>query len=79
MNTPPSPWRRRRAYGLPLALSITLALLLKAALLYGLWHVFFSAPQAKHMRMPAAQVEQHLLAAAPAAPAPLSSKKTGEK
>nr|WP_315397922.1 cytochrome oxidase putative small subunit CydP [uncultured Duganella sp.] len=56
----------RRRYGTPLALAITLALVVKALILYGLWYAFFSAPQAKHMRMPTATVEQHLMA--PAAP-----------
>nr|WP_315219008.1 cytochrome oxidase putative small subunit CydP [uncultured Duganella sp.] len=51
----------RRRYGTPLALAITLALIVKALILYGLWHAFFSAPQVKHMRMPTAKVEQHLL------------------
>jgi len=50
---------------LPLAPAITLALIVKVLILYGLWYAFFSAPQAKHMRMPAAKVEQHLLAPAP--------------
>ena len=56
----------RRRYGTPLALAITLALIVKAGILYGLWYAFFSAPQVKHMRMPTAKVEQHLLP--PAAP-----------
>ncbi len=54
-------------HGYPLALAITLALLLKALILFGLWLAFFSAPLARHMRMPTASVEQHLLAPAPAA------------
>jgi hypothetical protein len=56
---------QRRLHGYPLALAITLALLLKALLLFGLWKAFFSAPQARHMRMPTAAVEQHLLAPTP--------------
>jgi hypothetical protein len=60
----------RQRYGTPLALAITLALIVKALILYGLWYAFFSAPQAKHMRMPTARVEQHLLA--PASPPPTS-------
>lgn len=51
---------------MPLALAIGLALLLKGALLFWLWHAFFSHPQAQHMRMPTVQVQQHLLAGAPA-------------
>ena len=58
----------RRLHGYPLALAITLALVVKALILFGLWKAFFSAPQAKHMRMPTATVEQHLLA--PPSPAP---------
>ncbi len=53
----------RRLHGSSLALAITLALLLKALILYGLWLAFFSTPQAKHMRVPAAQVQQHFFAA----------------
>ena len=56
-----------RAQGYPLALAIALALLLKALILFGLWKACFSAPQATHMRMPAALVEHHLLAPAPPA------------
>lgn len=52
----------RRLHGSSLALAITLALLLKALILYGLWLAFFSTPQAKHMRVPAAQVQQHFFA-----------------
>lgn len=50
---------RRRS----LALAISLALLVKIALLYLLWHFFFAHPQARKMRMPTAQVENHLLSA----------------
>jgi hypothetical protein len=70
----------RRLHGSSLALAITLALLLKALILYGLWLAFFSTPQAKHMRVPAAQVQQHFFAAQqqqqqqqPAAPAATSN------
>ncbi|MDP3844061.1 MAG: hypothetical protein Q8Q81_16095 [Oxalobacteraceae bacterium] len=45
----------------PLAVEITLALLLKLVLLFALWHAFFSDPQAKHMLVPAPQIEQHFL------------------
>ncbi len=50
---------------LPLWLAITLALILKVLLLTLLWQAFFSHPQAKHMRLPGAQVEQHLLHPSP--------------
>ncbi len=60
---------------LPLALEITLALLVKIVILTLLWKFFFSDPPAKKMRLPLPQVEQHLLAQniqpgllAPAAP-----------
>jgi hypothetical protein len=52
---------RSRRGSLPLAWTIALALALKLALLLWLWHSFFAAPQASHMRMPTAQVEQRLL------------------
>ncbi len=56
---------RTRAQGMPLALAITLALALKGVLLFVLWKAFFAAPQAKHMHMPTAQVEQQVLGTAP--------------
>lgn len=46
---------------MPLALAITLALVAKIAILVLLHEAFFSAPLAKKMRVPAAQVERHLL------------------
>ena len=61
---------------LPLALEITLALVIKISVLTLLWHAFFSAPQTKKMRLPTSQVEQHFLkpaAVTPAAAQPLSS------
>lgn len=67
-------WSRLpRLTQLPLGVEITLLLVIKIALLTVLAKTFFAAPQAKHMRMPTALVEQHLLAPAPAAsgtPAP---------
>ena len=52
-----------------LAFAISIALIVKILLLYTLWYVFFSHPQTKKMRLPTAQVEQHLLAApAPTTP-----------
>lgn len=52
-----------------LAFAISLALVVKVMLLYALWTLFFSHPQTNKMRLPTAQVEQHLLAAsAPANP-----------
>ncbi|MES2317300.1 MAG: cytochrome oxidase putative small subunit CydP [Pseudomonadota bacterium] len=51
----------RRLHGMPLALAITLALIVKVIILMALHKAFFSAPQAKKMRMPTATVEQHLL------------------
>lgn len=58
---------------LPFALAITLVLVVKAVLLFMLYKAFFSTPQVKKMRMPTAQVEQHLLETprpTPPAPAP---------
>lgn len=60
--------RRPHFHGMPLALAITFALIVKLVLLFMLHHAFFAAPQAKHMRMPAAQVEQHLLGTPQASP-----------
>ncbi|UUZ55133.1 hypothetical protein LP419_04530 [Massilia sp. H-1] len=50
---------------MPLAVAITLALIVKIIILMMLHKAFFSAPQAKKMRMPTAAVEQHLLGASP--------------
>ncbi|MEO8599687.1 MAG: cytochrome oxidase putative small subunit CydP [bacterium] len=57
-------WRWPRLTRLPLALEITLALLLKIAIIFALWYAFFSNPQTKHMLLPTEQVEQHLLTSA---------------
>ena len=54
--------RWRRLTRLPLAVEITLVLLLKIAIVFALWNAFFSQLQAKHMLLPITQVEQHLLA-----------------
>jgi len=45
---------------LPFAVEVALAVLIKLLLLAWLWNAFFSAPQTKKMRLPTAQVEQHL-------------------
>jgi NhaP-type Na+/H+ or K+/H+ antiporter len=50
-----------RRKGMPLAVAITLALVLKVILLTVIYQVSFSKPQVKKMRMPTANVEQHLL------------------
>lgn len=61
----------RRAHGgMPLWLAITLALLVKIAILTALHRAFFAAPQAKKMRMPTPAVEQHLLGTPPPLPLP---------
>ena len=49
----------------PLGVEIAVALVLKLALLALIWNTFFAAPQAKKMRLPTPQVEQHLLPPAP--------------
>jgi hypothetical protein len=59
---------RRWLGGDRLQLSIAVVLMLKAALLYGLYLACFSAPQARHMRMPAADVARHLVPAPPPSP-----------
>jgi hypothetical protein len=51
-----------RLPGPSLARTITLALIIKMVILALLWKAFFSAPQTKHMLLPADQVEQHLFA-----------------
>ncbi|MES2015929.1 MAG: cytochrome oxidase putative small subunit CydP [Pseudomonadota bacterium] len=61
---------RPRRGGMSLTLAITLALVLKVILLTLLYQAFFAAPQAKKMRVPAAQVEQHLLGNTAPSPAP---------
>ncbi|GGC73937.1 cytochrome oxidase putative small subunit CydP [Undibacterium terreum] len=61
-----SKWPLPRLTRLPLAVEITLALLIKILILTLLWKFFFSHPQVKKMRMPLPQVEQHLLAETPA-------------
>jgi hypothetical protein len=63
-----------RPTGMPLAVAITLALIVKIVLLMMLHRAFFSAPQAKKMRMPTPAVEQHLLGAPP--PQPVSPNAT---
>ncbi len=57
--------RLPRLTQLPLGAEIALILLVKIAILTVLAKTFFSEPQAKKMRMPTEQVEQHLLAPAP--------------
>jgi hypothetical protein len=47
---------------MPLWLEIALVLVTKAVLLFVLWQQFFSHPQAKHMLLPAATVQQHFFA-----------------
>lgn len=59
-----------RPAGMPLWLAITLALVAKIIILTMLHQAFFSAPQAKKMRMPTANVEQHLLGNPPPLPVP---------
>lgn len=65
MSRPHRLWRLPRLTKLPLGAEIALILVVKIALLTLLAKTFFSEPQAKKMRMPTAQVEQHLLAPAP--------------
>lgn len=62
-----------RLPGPSLARTITVALVIKMAILALLWKVFFSAPQTNHMLLPANQVEQHLFATS--LPPPTLTKK----
>ncbi|RSZ57451.1 hypothetical protein HF313_12000 [Massilia atriviolacea] len=66
---------RALLHRLPFALAITLVLVLKVVILFMLYKAFFSTPQVKKMRMPTAQVEQHLLAT-PRLPPPPPAKAT---
>nr|WP_198980761.1 cytochrome oxidase putative small subunit CydP [Herbaspirillum sp. ASV7] len=50
---------------LPLGVEITILLVIKIALITVLAKTFFAHPEAKHMRMPTASVEQRMLAPAP--------------
>jgi hypothetical protein len=47
--------------GRPLWLEVTVVLLIKAALLWGAWQLWFSHPLAPHMRAPVDAVGDHLL------------------
>ena len=68
---------RALLHRLPFALAITLVLVLKAVILFMFYKAFFSTPQVKKMRMPTAQVEQHLLATPrPTPPTPTPAKAT---
>ena len=57
----PATFRWPRLTNWPLALEISLVLMIKIAILFAIWLAFFSNPQAKKMRVPMPQVEQHLL------------------
>jgi hypothetical protein len=46
-----------------LLLTLAITVVVKCMVLYGLWAAFFSHPQARHMHLPAAQVERHLFMA----------------
>jgi hypothetical protein len=59
--------------GLTLAWEIGIVLIIKFALLWLLWDLFFSHPQAKHMHLPESQVTQHLLSSS-SNPKPVSTK-----
>lgn len=63
-----------RLHGLPLAATITAALVVKVVILFMLHKAFFSAPQVKKMRMPTEKVERHLLNSQPSPPAPPTAK-----
>jgi hypothetical protein len=56
-------FKKTRHTGLPLWVEISLILLVKIALLFGLWKFFFSHPQTKHMSLPKPVVEEHFLSA----------------
>ena len=58
-------FKRSQRTGLPLWLEIVLVLLIKIAVLFGIWKAFFSHPQTKHMALPLPVVEQHFLTPTP--------------
>ncbi|NUU00813.1 cytochrome oxidase putative small subunit CydP [Herbaspirillum robiniae] len=64
------PGKLPRLTQLPLGVEITLLLIIKLALITVLARTFFAHPEAKHMRMPTASVEQRMLAPAPPHPIP---------
>jgi hypothetical protein len=72
------PLRLHRIRRLPFAIEVALVVSVKLLLLAWLWNVFFSAPQTKKMRLPTAQVEQHLLPArhdvVPSSPPPSTAE-----
>jgi hypothetical protein len=55
----------RRLSGI--AREILLILAIKAVVLFGIWWMWFSAPEAKHMRLPSERVQQRLVEAPAAA------------
>ena len=63
-----SNFRWPRLTRMPLALEITIVLIIKFAIIFLLWKTFFSKPQAKKMLVPMQQMEQHLLSASAAKP-----------
>ncbi|MEB0010164.1 hypothetical protein QN379_23295 [Glaciimonas sp. Gout2] len=67
---------QKRWSRLPLAVEITIIVIIKLALLFVLWKLFFSEPQTKKMRMPSALVEQHFLTNRPASTLPPATKLT---
>lgn len=58
-------WRWPRLSTLPLAAEIAILLAVKLSLLFVLARLFFAEPEAAHMRMDPARVEQRLLAPRP--------------
>jgi hypothetical protein len=64
MNIASLPHQARRVRRERLALTLFAAIAVKCLVLYGLWYVFFSHPQTKHMLLPSGQVERHLFAPA---------------
>jgi hypothetical protein len=57
-------FRWPRLTSMPLAVEITLILVIKFAIIFLLWKAFFSKPQAKKMLVPMQQMEQHFLSGA---------------
>ena len=57
---------RLRRKGDRLAVEIAFLLVIKGALLFAIWAIWFSNPEARHMRLPGDRVTVRLIAAEPA-------------
>jgi hypothetical protein len=70
-SEPEAPNSAPRHYGL--AREIVVILAVKASLLFAIWYLFFSAPQAQQMQLPPERMQQRLIET-PAAVTPSSPR-----